>query len=244
MLRWVFCLLVSAVLVLTVGVLLIVVSLVRRSDGLSAWVMHVWARGTLRAAGVKVIVEGVERVPDSTPCFFVGNHQSALDIPILLLARRGRAQFLAKESLFRIPIFGWSCLRAGHLPISRSRSRVTLERLEKMLKQVREHPVSLAVFPEGTRSPDGRLLPFRRGTMKICQRAGLTIVPFAISGSLGVLRRGSFQLNPGTVRIRFAEPIPPDELSVLSADRLLERVVEAVAGVLDVPTPIGGVVAP
>ena len=80
--------------------------------------------------------------------------------------------------------------------------------------------------------------------MKICQRAGLTIVPFAISGSLGVLRRGCYRLHPGTVRIRFAEPIPPDELSVLSADRLLDRVVEAVAGVLDVPTPIGGVAAP
>ena len=244
MLRGIFCLLVSAVLVLTVCVLLIVVSFIRRSDGLNAWVMHVWARGTLRSAGVKVIVEGAERVPDTMACFFVGNHQSALDIPILLLARRGRAQFLAKESLFRIPIFGWSILRAGHLPISRSRPRITLERLEKMLKQVREHPLSLAVFPEGTRSPDGQLLPFRRGTMKICQRAGLSIVPFAISGSLGVHKRGSYRINPGTVRIRFSDPIPPDELSVLSIDRLLDRVVEAVAGGLDAPAPIGGVVAP
>ncbi len=244
MLRGIFCFLVCSVLALTGGALVIVVSFIRHSEGLNAWVMHVWAIWTLRAAGAKVIVEGAERVPDNTPCFYVGNHQSALDIPILLVARRGRAQFLAKESLFRIPIFGWSCRRAGHLPISRSHPRVTLERLEKMLKRVREHPVSLAAFPEGTRSPDGRLLPFRKGTMKICQRAGLTLVPFAISGSFGVHQRGSYRVNPGTVRIRFADPILPDELSVLSIDRLLDRVVEAVAGGLDATPPTNGMVAP
>lgn len=233
MLRGIWCLLVSAVLVLTLGLLLIVANFIRRSNSLNDWVMRVWAVGTVRAAGIDLIVEGSNHVPADSPCFFVGNHQSAMDIPSLLAVRRGSVRFLAKESLFRIPLFGWTCRSAGHLPISRTRPRVTLERLEKMLNQIREHPVSLAVFPEGTRSPDGRLLPFHKGAMKICRRAGLTVVPFAVSGSLAVHKTGDLRVCPGTVRIRFGVPIPAEEVSTLSVEQLHDRVYEAVASGLD-----------
>lgn len=243
MLRWIWCLLVSAVLVLTLGLPLIAVSFIRRTDRLNAWVMRVWAVGTTRAAGIHVIVEGGDCVPADTPCFFVGNHQSAMDIPILLAVRRGRVRFLAKESLFRIPIFGWVCKSAGHLPISRTRPRVTLERLEKLLKQIREHPASLAVFPEGKRSSDGRLLPFHRGTMKICRRAGLAVVPFTVSGSLAVHQRGELRVCPGTVRIRFGVPIRAEEVSALSVEQLHDRVFEAVASGLDPTSAISGAMA-
>ena len=243
MLRGIWCLLVSALLVLTLGVMLIVVNFIRRSDGLNDWVMRVWAVETLRAAGVDLIVEGGDRVPAEAPCFFVGNHQSAMDIPSLLVARRGRVRFLAKESLFRIPLFGWTCKSASHLSVSRTRPRVTLERLEKLLRQIRGRPVSLAVFPEGTRSPDGRLLPFHKGTMKICRRAGLTVVPFAVSGSLAVHERGNLRVCPGTVRIRFGMPIRSEEVSALSVEELHDRVYEAVASDLDLSPAMSGAMA-
>ncbi len=188
----------------------------------------VWSRLIFLVAGVRLTIVGAEHIADHTPRFFVGNHQSAVDIPILITALRGRVRFMAKDSLFRIPLFGQILARYDYVPIDRSRARRALESLDAMIERIRRRPVSLAVFPEGTRSVDGTLLPFRRGAMKICQRAGLAVVPFAISGSVAIHRRGVFRISPGPVRISFATPIPADEVSAMSSTELHDRVRQAV----------------
>ena len=193
-----------SLVVAVLGTSALLIGLVYPSRRLVAFAAVVWSKVILSLAGVRLTVEGKERVSDRVPRFYMGNHQSALDIPILLLALDGHVRFMAKNTLFRIPVFGWVLLRYGYAPIDRSNPRVTLRTLDRMLERLRRDPVSLAAFPEGTRSPDGRLLPFRRGTMKIGQRSGLPVVPFSIDGSLAVYSRERFAAHPGPVKLIFA----------------------------------------
>jgi 1-acyl-sn-glycerol-3-phosphate acyltransferase len=197
-----------------------------------------WSRAVLFCAGVRLTVWGRERVGDALPAFFIGNHQSDLDIPILIVALRGRVRFMAKDGLFRIPLFGWVIRRYGFVPIDRGNVRRTLETLKQMIAAIHRNPISMTAFPEGTRSRDGRLLPFRRGTMKIVQQAGLPVVPFAIDGSIFVHHPGRLlRAKPGPVTLTFAEPIPADRAVAMDQDELQERVVIAVAGALGQSVP-------
>lgn len=216
-------------MVTTVGTAAFIIGLVYPAHWVIAASSYLWARVVLACAGVRLTVVGVEHVQDGHPRFFVGNHQSALDIPILLVALRGRVRFMAKDGLFRIPIFGWVIRRYGYAPIYRRQVRLTWQVLEQTLARLRSDPVSFAVFPEGTRTQDGKLLPFRRGTMKVAQRAGLPIVPFTIDGTFRVYQQSKFAARPGPVRISFAAPISPNEASECSARELQERVFLTVA---------------
>ena len=219
MLRGVLTIVVLVFVLLPLGFCILVLGLLGMGERFSSWSSYVWSRAILGCAGTRVRLEGGQRIPRGLPCFFVGNHQSALDIPILTVCLTGRVRFLAKETLFRIPVFGWTMASAGHIPIARHRPREARQRLERMLAHVRTRPISLLVFPEGTRSPDGRLLPFRKGTMKICQRAGLAIVPFTISGSLDVHKRSSLAVCPGVILVRFADPIGAEVAAAASVEQ-------------------------
>jgi len=213
-----------SLVVLVLGTFALLVGLIYPSRRVIAWVAVIWSRVILSLAGVRLAIEGKELVADRVPRFFMGNHQSALDIPILLVALEGHVRFMAKDALFRIPVFGWVIRRYGYAPIDRSSPRVALRTIERMLERLRRDPISIAVFPEGTRSSDGRLLTFRRGTMKVGQRSGLPIVPFTIDGSLAVYNRKRFAANPGPVKLIFAEPIPSDEVAAMTTTELHDRV--------------------
>lgn len=237
-----------SLVVLVLGTAALLIGLIYPSRRVIAFASLVWSRVILFLAGVRLTIEGKERVADGIPRFFMGNHQSALDIPILLYALDGHVRFMAKDTLFRIPVFGWVLLRYGYAPIDRSSPRVTLRTLGRMLERLRRSPISLAVFPEGTRSSHGGLLTFRRGTMKVGQRSGLPIVPFSIEGSLAVYNRERFAANPGPVKLIFAEPIPPEEVAAMSTTELHDRVKAIVArqlGQTEEPkiTPAPGLVA-
>ena len=192
-----------------------------------------WARSLLVPAGVRLEVSGREHVTDGAPRVFVGNHQSALDIPILMQALGGDIRFMAKKSLFRIPLFGWALSANRFIPIDRSSARTVTRRLDRALEELRRDPVSIALFPEGTRSPDGRLLPFRRGAMKICRRSEMGVVPFTIDGAVNVLCRTGYRVTPGTVRLVFARPIPAEEVAAMTPAQLHDRIRSTIARELD-----------
>ncbi|UCE60352.1 MAG: 1-acyl-sn-glycerol-3-phosphate acyltransferase [Phycisphaerales bacterium] len=216
---------VSALIVLLVSIPGLIIGLVYPARWVADWSSFLWSRAILWVSSVALLIEGSEHIcRGPEPAFYVGNHQSALDIPMLVVALRGRVRFLAKKSLFRIPVFGWLLSLYSYVPIDRANPRKTLKSLERMLELVEQRSVSPVVFPEGTRSPDGRLLPFRKGAMKICQRAGLTIVPFAIHGSGAVHRTGEFRIRPGEIRVSFSEPIPADDVKAMSSSDLHDRV--------------------
>jgi len=229
MLRAAVTVLAMSLVVMVLGTFALLAGLIYPSRRVIAFAAVVWSRVVLSLAGARLTVVGKEWVADGIPRFFMGNHQSALDIPILLLALDGNVRFMAKDTLFRIPVFGWILMRYGYAPIDRSSPRVTLRTIERMLERLRRNPISIAVFPEGTRSPDGNLLTFRRGTMKVGQRSGLPVVPFSIEGSLAVHSRERFAANPGPVRLIFGEPIPAEEVAAMSTPDLHDRVKGTIA---------------
>jgi 1-acyl-sn-glycerol-3-phosphate acyltransferase len=219
---------VAAVLVMTavlvvLGGPILLIGLVHPIPALGSWLSWVWARSLLATCRVDLSVEGAGDLTDGRPRFFVGNHQSALDIPVLVVILKGRIRFMAKHTLFWVPLFGWLIWRYAYAPVNRSSPRATLRSLNHMLERLQRRPISFVVFPEGTRSRDGRLLPFRQGTMRICQRAGLDIVPFAIDGSRAVHQPKAWRIKPGPVRVAFARPIPAAEAGAASVAELNER---------------------
>ena len=199
-----------------------------RCAGLARFGFHVWARGILHAAGVRVEVTRRAALENEKPYVFMSNHQSALDIPILFAALMPAhdLRFMAKESLFKIPIFGWGMWATGFIPIRRDSARHSAELLQELTKAPRPQPLSLSqeegggqpqpksalkfsyvVFPEGTRSPDGRLQPLKRGAVGLALRLGLPVAPVTIVDAARANPKGRFRLSGGTVRVVVHEAI-------------------------------------
>lgn len=194
------------------------------------WMHYVsrgWARGVLAASFVRLEVER-EGAGGEGRAVYLANHQSLFDIPVMLLAVPGQVRFLAKASLFRIPIFGWALRLGGFVPVDRgdrSHGRASFSRALARLQS----GVSVLIFPEETRSLDGRLLPFRRGGLLLALKTGLPIVPVGIRGTLDVQSRRSFAIRPGTVRVRFGAPVDLGGESVRGTARLAEELRRRVA---------------
>jgi 1-acyl-sn-glycerol-3-phosphate acyltransferase len=166
-----------------------------------------WSRILLAAAGARTSVRGAQHVPPG-PCLFGANHQSLLDIPALFLVLPDNARFLAKESLFRIPVLGWAMTASGCIPIDRSNRARAMRSLEQAAARVRAGR-SVVFFPEGTRSRDGKLAPFKKGGFHLALQAEVPVVPVAISGSYRILRPASLQVRPGPLRVHLMAPLHP-----------------------------------
>ena len=182
-----------------------------------------WSRVSLALAGVKLTVSGLDRVPEKGPVIYMGNHQGNFDILALTLAIPRRFSWLAKEELFRVPLFGGAMQRAGYIPLDRSDGRQALKSIEEAARRIREG-VSVVVFPEGTRTHDGNLLPFKKGGFILASRAAVPVVPFTINGSMAINPRNRFELYPGTISITFAEPVRPEGTGSAARELLLEQV--------------------
>jgi 1-acyl-sn-glycerol-3-phosphate acyltransferase len=184
---------------------------------------QLWGRVGLLLAGARVRVNGADRIPTDGPLIFMGNHQSNFDILTLYAGLPHHFSWIAKEELFRIPLFGLAMKRAGYLPLDRSDGRRALKTMESAAEKIRTG-ISVIIFPEGTRSMDGRLLPFKRGGFLLAARAGVPIVPFTISGSAQVNPPKQLRLTPGTITITFGEPIPTAGATGKKRDELIDRV--------------------
>lgn len=183
------------------------------------YVSRAWARGVLATSFIRLEVERGAPIGGDGRAVYLANHQSLFDIPVLLLAIPGQVRFLAKASLFRIPIFGWALRLGGFVPVDRGdrvHGRASFSRALDRLQS----GVSVLIFPEETRSLDGRLLPFRRGGLLLALKTGLPIVPVGIHGTLEVQTRRSFAIRPATVRVRFGAPVELGGESVRGTGRL------------------------
>lgn len=166
-----------------------------------------WSKVCLLAAGVKIEVDGSELIPRDQPVIFMSNHQGNFDILALFQAIPIRFNWLAKEELFKIPLFGRSMQSAGYIPINRGDGRDSLKSLGRAAELVRGG-TSIAIFPEGTRSNDGRLLPFKRGGFILASKAAVPIIPVSISGSMKINPPDNLLcILPGVIRIKFSPPI-------------------------------------
>jgi 1-acyl-sn-glycerol-3-phosphate acyltransferase len=197
-----------------------------------------WSRLILATTGVKVDVGGLERIRPGATYVFVSNHQSIYDIPVIFASLPFQLRIIAKESLGNFPFLGWHLRRAGHLLVDRSNPNRT-GILNRWRQLVNEH-LSLIIFPEGTRSADGRVGRFRGGSFLLALEAGLTIVPLSVSGSRHVMQKGRLTTCPGHVELIVHEPFTPariDSPSVNDARQLATRVEQIVKAGVETASP-------
>lgn len=165
-----------------------------------------WAGYHLKVSGIKVVVKGLERLT-SPPYVFMCNHQSALDIYTLQAFLPYSFKWIAKRQLFRIPFIGWAMGRTGYISIDRENPREALKAIEEAARKIR-NGMNIVIFPEGTRSVDGTLLPFKKGGFTLALRAMVPIVPIGIYGTSQLQPKGSFiPKEKGVIYIHIGEPI-------------------------------------
>lgn len=189
-----------------------------------------WSVWSLKVAGIKVTVSGQELVPTGGPVIYMGNHQGNFDINALTVAIPRMFSWIAKEELFRVPVFGAAMRRAGYIPLDRSDGRKALKSMAQAAQRIASG-TSVVIFPEGTRTTDGSLLPFKRGAFLLAAKAGVPIVPFTINGSRERNPRNRLELYPGTISVSFSAPL---ESAGIPEGELMERVREAIAAKLEV----------
>lgn len=166
------------------------------------------ARGGLCLAGIHVKVQGGEHLDPNAIYIYMCNHVSNLDPPILIPKLPRRTSVLVKKELFQVPVLGRAMLMGDLVPVDR-RNREAAVNSMKHAEQVMARGLNMTVFPEGTRSPDGRLLPFKKGPFYLAMDSRIPVVPVTILGSEGLMPKGSTTIHAGTVRLVFHPPISP-----------------------------------
>jgi 1-acyl-sn-glycerol-3-phosphate acyltransferase len=168
-----------------------------------------WCRHLLFVLGVRVTVNGSEKLVPGGRYVFFSNHQSALDIPVLYSGLSRPLCFIAKKELFMIPFFGWGMTAVGHVSIDRSSPRKAKESLARGVEHLKKHSFSLILFPEGTRSRDGTLGEFKQGSFSLALEAGATVVPVALRQVNERLPKKSLLVDPGRVYLDICDPLDP-----------------------------------
>lgn len=186
-----------------------------------ARVMAWWGRTVVRTGGWTIRTDGIGLVPPGG-AIVVSNHQSLLDIPVLLSALPGDVRFLAKRELGRVPVFGASMIRAGNILIDREDAREAMGLLREAGERIRKGQL-LVVFPEGTRSEDGTIGEFKAGAFHLARKAGAVIVPVYIDGGRSALPKGSTRIRSARMTLRVLEPLLPDETALMSKQELAEE---------------------
>jgi 1-acyl-sn-glycerol-3-phosphate acyltransferase len=195
-----------------------------------------WARILLFLAQVQVEVEGVERLEAGQTYVFAANHRSNFDIFVLYAVLPGRFLWVAKKSLFKIPLFGQAISRMGCVPVDRDNLQEAVRSLNHAASML-QGGTSMIIFPEGTRGTSPELLPFKKGVFIMALKAGQPIVPVAISGTRFIQPRGSLQVRPGKVRVVVSSPIYPQGFK--HKEDLMAAVYEAIAAHYDPNFPYG-----
>jgi 1-acyl-sn-glycerol-3-phosphate acyltransferase len=195
------------------------------------WLARWWSRGVLGSAGVEVRVRAHATLDPKQPYVVMPNHLSSVDIWSVFVAVPVPLRFIAKKQLGQIPLFGWA-MRAGRfIFIDRQNATSARRSIDAAAARIREGR-SVVIFPEGTRSPDGRLGAFKKGGFHLAINSGAQIVPVAIRGSREVMPRGSLFIRPGVVEIEIGEPIPTAGLGPGDRGALLTKVRARVAEML------------
>jgi 1-acyl-sn-glycerol-3-phosphate acyltransferase len=190
---------------IVLGTLSVASSLFERHGHFAHWCARTWSKLILVTTGVRVHLSGLDRLDLGRTYVFVSNHQSIYDIPIIFASLPYQVRIIAKESLGRFPFLGWHLRRTGHLLVDRRDPDRTA--ILASWKALVANGLSLIVFPEGTRSVDGRVGRFRAGSFLLALEAGLSIVPISVSGSRHVMRKGRLMTCPGEVSLTVHEPL-------------------------------------
>ncbi len=215
------------------GGAVIVAAVFRLRGRVYDWAGRSWSRHILWAASTRVRAVGREQVRVDRPQILVGNHASWFDVMAIAHCVEKPFHFIAKKELESVPVFGPAWKAAGHISIDRADRGSAIASLDRAADRLRNETAALVIFAEGTRSPTGELLPFKKGAFMLAIRSGVEIVPFAVCGSRAVMPKGRWRVRPGTITVRFGEPVATAGLTEEDRDRLLADVRDAVQDMLD-----------
>jgi 1-acyl-sn-glycerol-3-phosphate acyltransferase len=196
------------------GTISLIVSFFDRTGAVQIRMARAWARILLAVSGVKVRVEGLDQIDPAGSYVFISNHLSYMDTPVALAYIPVQFRFLAKRGLFQIPLLGHHLSRAGHIPVPREDPRAAVKTMQRAAEVIQQKKISLLIFPEGGRSHDGILRPFKEGGAYIAIKAGVPLVPLVMIGTRKVLPYGGGIVEPGEVTVRILKPIETRTLSL------------------------------
>jgi 1-acyl-sn-glycerol-3-phosphate acyltransferase len=197
-----------------------------------------FVRAGLTLVGVKVDVKGLEHLDPRQAYIFTPNHQSFIEVPLFVTYLGRNPGYLAKKEVFRYPVFGPGIRMMGVIPVDRSNSPAAVESAKQATRNIRRGK-SYMVYPEGTRSKDGKMLPFKKGAFMMAIEAGVPIVPVTVSGATKIMAKGEFKLFPSTVHITLHEPISTSSYSKGNAVELMERTRQAIYSALSAEETAG-----
>jgi 1-acyl-sn-glycerol-3-phosphate acyltransferase len=222
------------VAVFVYGSIAIVSSLV--SKRFARAVAKLWCVHLLAIAGIRIAVTGIERLDRSRKFVFVSNHQSGIDIPLLVAALPRFLSFIAKKELFFIPFFGWGMAAVGHVWIDRSNPRKARESISRAVRMIKTEDLSLVIFPEGTRTETGEIGEFKKGAFTLPIEAGVDLLPVAIRGTQFVLPKHETMVRPGTVYLDIGAPVSVEGAGRGDKADLAEKVRAVIVAMAENPT--------
>jgi len=205
---------------------------IRKSKSKAQQFPRIWGRLLCWIAGIRVRVEGQENLDPSRTYIFVGNHTSQTDIWSFQGYIPHDFRWIAKKELFAIPIFGAAMRAVDFISIDRSRGRQAVKSLNNAANRIAEG-TSVLIFPEGTRSPDGHLQPFKTGAIMLAIKAGVPVVPVCFNCTHQVLPKGSLVARGGNVVLRIGTPLPTSDFNVKDKQELALKLQQQVAELLD-----------
>ena len=208
---------------IVMATVVIVVALFSRNGNAPHLVARAWARSILFVSGIHVHVNGLENLNVGGSCILMPNHQSNFDIPVLLGCLPVQFRWLAKAELFKIPIFGRGMRGCGYISIDRSNRKSAFQSLAEAATKIR-NGVSVLIFPEGTRSWDGKIQPFKKGGFVLSVDAGVPIVPIVIFNTWSIMPKGRLRIRTQSVRMDILAPIPTSGYTRETKDDLMDSV--------------------
>ncbi|MBZ5642378.1 MAG: 1-acyl-sn-glycerol-3-phosphate acyltransferase [Acidobacteriia bacterium] len=215
---------------LVLGPPLILFTLATKSADLMYWVGVKGVAFITRVAGMRVQVEGRENIPPGT-CMFAANHTSNADAAAIVRAIPRRLAIFGRKSLFDIPIVGLAFRLAKFVPVDRGNRDAALASVKQAVEYMKTGS-SFLVYPEGTRSPDGRLSRFKKGSFVMAIEAGVPVVPVTCAGAHLIMKKKSLIIHPGKVTVRFGKPIDASAFTIEQRDDLARQVHDAIAAEL------------
>ena len=189
---------------------------------------RLWARWIIWSTGIDYEIIGLGNIKEDKQYIFMSNHESALDILFGIACLPCNIVFLAKKELFRIPVFGWAMLAAGSIKIDRKNPERAKKSVDNAVETFKGSSFSTIIYPEGTRSKTGELLPFKKGGFILAIRSKLPLVPVTILGTGNILPKGSFRFKKGHIKVIISEPIDTLNMVVADKDKLLRRCQEEI----------------
>jgi 1-acyl-sn-glycerol-3-phosphate acyltransferase len=186
-------------------------------------IARMWSKSILFVSGIKVDVKGLANIDPGKSYIYMANHRSNFDIPVLLSCLPIQFRWLAKAELFKIPIFGRAMSGAGYVKIDRSNRVSAIRSIDEVAAKMK-NGVSVMIFPEGTRSQDGHLKPFKKGGFVMAVDTGVPIVPIILRGTRSIMAKGSWRIKPDKVALLIEKPIDTSGFTRDTKEDLIKKV--------------------